>query len=180
MMVGGVAATHEAINDTERSEAHQQLRGHGREAARVFAFFKRRPSPVRSAANWAQYLHYCHLVSHPLDNRLFVRVVIWRFDQEVPHAPHACGGGRSAVAIFYKGVGVGTYLHGKNLNATGISAALPGQTNDLANLVRHIAQGSALSPFISFTKSWDVAEDYARNASLSRPNSTNPAYVWEI
>jgi hypothetical protein len=86
----------------------------------------------------------------------------------------------AAVVVVYKGVGVGTYLHGQNLQSTGITAARPGQSNNLANLVRHVAQGSALSPFISFTKSWDVAEDYARNGGKFRPTSGNPAEVWEV
>lgn len=90
------------------------------------------------------------------------------------------GGSVAAVVVVYKGVGIGTYLHGQNLQSAGITAARPGQSNNLANLVRHIAQGSALSPFISFTKSWDVAEDYARNGGKFRPTSGNPAEVWEV
>src|SRR5262249_56569671 len=35
-------------------------------------------------------------------------------------------------------------------------------------------------PCISLTRSYGVAEDYARNASRARPTAENPAHVYEI
>jgi hypothetical protein len=88
--------------------------------------------------------------------------------------------GRCAVARFYRGVGIGSYHHGIDLRTTGISPRNPGGHYGPTDVMHHIARGTTTSPCISLTKSYGVAEDYARNASRAPPTATNPAYVYEI
>jgi len=84
------------------------------------------------------------------------------------------------VARFYRGVGVGTYHHSIDLRVTGISPANPGAQYNPTTVMHHIARGAVTSPFISLTRSYGVAEDYARNRSRTAPTRTNPAHVYEI
>ena len=81
---------------------------------------------------------------------------------------------------FWKGVGVGTFLHGADLRITGIAPARPGASHSGTSVMQHVAWGSTRSPLISLTKSWDVAKDYARNSGYSPPTAANPAYVYEV
>ena len=80
----------------------------------------------------------------------------------------------------YKGVRIGTFLHGRNLLRTGIAARNARSTVTVGSIEHHIARGTTTSPLISLTKSFGVARDYALTGSLSKPTSTNPAYVYEI
>jgi hypothetical protein len=84
------------------------------------------------------------------------------------------------MTLFYKGVGCGTYLHGTDLRITGIAPRNPGATFNVSTVMNHIARGTTTSPHISLTKSYGVAEQYARNASRIQPTVSNPAYVYEI
>lgn len=80
----------------------------------------------------------------------------------------------------YKGVGLGTYLHGTNLKLTGITARNPGVPPSTSAVEQHIARGTITSPLISLTKSFGVARDYAIDGSFHPPTSANPAHVWEL
>jgi hypothetical protein len=84
------------------------------------------------------------------------------------------------VARFYKGVGVGTHHHGADLRVTGLSPRNPGSPYNPTSVMHHIARGTTTSPLISLTKSYGVAEDYARNASRTLPTAANPARVYEV
>jgi hypothetical protein len=84
------------------------------------------------------------------------------------------------VARFYKGVGVGTHHHGADLRLTGLSPRNPGSPYNPTSVMHHIARGTTTSPLISLTKSYGVAEDYARNASRTPPTAANPARVYEV
>lgn len=44
----------------------------------------------------------------------------------------------------------------------------------------HVALGTTTSPYISLTRSYGVARDYALNSSRARPTASRPAYVYEI
>jgi hypothetical protein len=63
---------------------------------------------------------------------------------------------------------------------TGIAARNAQSSATVGSMENHIARGTTTSPFISLTKSYGVARDYALMGSLSKPSSTNPAYVYEI
>ena len=81
---------------------------------------------------------------------------------------------------FYKGVGVGTFLHPNDLRISGITPAKPAANFDLAAVTQHVSRGVIMSPCISVTRSYAVAEDYARNAATSPPTRVAPAYVYVI
>ena len=81
--------------------------------------------------------------------------------------------------LFYKGVGVGTHHHPTDLRTTGIMPRAPGALDEIA-VQRHIARGTPFSPCISLTRSYGVAENYARNYGLAAPTAARPAYVYEV
>jgi hypothetical protein len=84
------------------------------------------------------------------------------------------------MATFYKGIGVGTHLHATDLRLTGISARNPAAGRSVNALMSHIARGTTTTPFISLTRSYGVARDYAVNASRAMPTASSPAHVYEI
>jgi len=75
---------------------------------------------------------------------------------------------------------VGTFLHPNDLRISGITPAKPAVTFDLAAVTQHVARGVIMSPCISVTRSYAVAEDYARHAATSPPTRVAPAYVYVI
>jgi len=82
-------------------------------------------------------------------------------------------------AVFYRGAGVGTYWHQHDGRLTGFTAHNPTGGRDLAALIGHIRAGTTFSAFISLTRSYGVAFDYAM-AGRKRATKTKPAYVYEI
>ena len=84
------------------------------------------------------------------------------------------------MARFYKGVGVGTYLHQQNLHRSGIQPRQPGAFYNESTIIQHIRLGTFSSPCISLTKSFGVAEAYALEWSKPPATSSNPAFVYEI
>jgi hypothetical protein len=77
-----------------------------------------------------------------------------------------CGtyrGDVSRMTHFYKGVGVGTFLHPTDLRVHGIVPALPGATFNVGMAMQHVRQGPHRTPCVSITRSYAVAESYARN-----------------
>ena len=85
----------------------------------------------------------------------------------------------SPMPIFYRGAGVGTYWHGINVRITGFTARHPGMTPTGDRLMEHIARGAIASPYISLTRSYAVAWDYAVNGTR-RPTEQAPGYVYEV
>ena len=85
------------------------------------------------------------------------------------------------MAIFYKGVGIGTHWHQDENNPLikGFSPRSPGVTPTTDQLMFHIARSTVNSPFISLTRSYGVAWCYAMFGGDELPK-TEPAYVYEI
>jgi len=82
---------------------------------------------------------------------------------------------------YYRGAGVGTYWHPRDARAWGFSAAMPGSTPGPYTIINHVTHQRTLSsPYISLTRSYEVAEHYARFYGTGYPSPTNPAYVYEI
>ena len=54
---------------------------------------------------------------------------------------------------------------------------LPGNVD---SIMRHVALGTTASPYISLTRSYGVAEGYARDAGRAFPTHALPAYVYEF
>lgn len=85
------------------------------------------------------------------------------------------------MALFYRGAGIGTYWHTSDARLSGFTPKSPGTISNTDRLMRHVARGAVNSPYISLTKSYDVAVMYARDASRTMSlTSSNPAYVYEI
>jgi hypothetical protein len=55
----------------------------------------------------------------------------------------------------------------------------PGPSSNISDLMRHIA-GDTESPVVSLTRSYGVAEMYARDFGRSFPTRRNPAYVYAV
>lgn len=83
----------------------------------------------------------------------------------------------------YKGVGVGTFLHGlhkgADLQKTGIASQSPNLSYGHAAMIDHIA-GNTDSPFISVTRSYGIAYNYAIDFSRAVPTATDPAFIVAI
>jgi hypothetical protein len=84
------------------------------------------------------------------------------------------------VPRFYKGVGVGTFFHGTDLRISGLSARSPAASYTVNVAMQHIARATTNSPCISLSRSYGVAEMYARDASRAFPTSANPDFVYEV
>ena len=88
--------------------------------------------------------------------------------------------GYDLMVRIFKGVGVGTFLHSNDLRVTGISSRKPGASPSDISLMSHVARGTTTSPYVSLTRSFGVAPDYAISASAALPTATRPAYVYAI
>jgi len=84
------------------------------------------------------------------------------------------------VAVFYRGAGVNTYWHNNDARISGFIPLSSGTTATVNCLMDHIVYGTVSSPFVSLTRSYGVAWDYAVNAGRQRPTPNNPAYVYRI
>jgi hypothetical protein len=80
---------------------------------------------------------------------------------------------------FYKGVGVGTHLHGADLCLSGLRPRDALMADNVQNLMEHIA-GNTVGPYISLTRSYGVAEAYARDFGRAFPSASIPGYVYAI
>jgi hypothetical protein len=83
----------------------------------------------------------------------------------------------------YKGIGVGTFLHSlhktANLTQVGIPVHSPSLGYGLPAMIDHIG-GNTVSPFISLTRSYGVAYNYAIDYSRMVPTAADPAFVVAI
>lgn len=84
-------------------------------------------------------------------------------------------------ATYYRGAGIGTYWHTRDAEISGLIAASGGATSGPKEIFNHIVnQLVQTSPYISLTRSWEVAESYARYNGYALPSPSVPAYVYEI
>jgi len=90
-----------------------------------------------------------------------------------------CRGDERTMTHFYKGVGVGTFFHPMDLRVTGIDPADRSGRFDDQMAMQHICHGSHRSPCVSVTKSYGVAESYARTG-LGPPSPGVPGYVYVL
>ena len=84
------------------------------------------------------------------------------------------------MATFYRGAGVDTYWHKNDALRLGFTPQDPGASFSCDRLMQHIGRTTTHSKFISLTRSYGVAYDYAMNAGLNWPSKSNPAYIYEI
>jgi hypothetical protein len=85
-----------------------------------------------------------------------------------------------AVAIFYRGAAIGTYWHANDAQLDGFSAQRPSQPPSLDRLMNHIVYGTVTSPYVSLTRSYGIALNYALDFSRTPASASNPAFVYEI
>jgi hypothetical protein len=82
---------------------------------------------------------------------------------------------------YFKGAGVGTYWHIHDAMVLGFHAASPGTPAGVTVIKDHIVyQLVQSSPYISLTRSYEIAEAYARYYGKTLPTATNGAFVYEI
>lgn len=86
------------------------------------------------------------------------------------------------MATFYKGAGVGTHWHANDSRQLGFTARAPEANLSTEALIRHIASGTHNSPYISLTRSYAVAWNYAVRGGTENiiPTKNNPGYVYEL
>lgn len=82
--------------------------------------------------------------------------------------------------IFFRGAGVGTYWNQKDATILGFVAQSPGMQASTAVLMDHIARSTTNSPYISLTRSYGVAESYAKLAGRNFPTAESPGYVYRL
>lgn len=83
------------------------------------------------------------------------------------------------MAIFYRGIPIGSHWHTNDPRHHGFVARDPARSASLDCLMLHIGGGNSASPYISMTRSYGVAEAYAQKA-LRTSSSGEKAYVFEI
>ncbi|RKU29986.1 hypothetical protein C6497_05275 [Candidatus Poribacteria bacterium] len=84
------------------------------------------------------------------------------------------------MAIFYKGAGVGSHWHIHDSRKIGFTARSSESNPSTEVLIEHIATSTLNSPYISVTRSYAVAWNYAMIGETDRPTPDNPAYIYEI
>lgn len=84
--------------------------------------------------------------------------------------------------IFYKGAPVGTHWHSHDAKRTGFRSRRQVANADRSNtqrLMEHIARGTTTSPFISLTRSYEVALTYAQIWQRP-PEIGESGFIYEI
>lgn len=85
------------------------------------------------------------------------------------------------MALFYRGAAKGTYWHLHDARSSGFCAQNPLQNHSLDRLMNHIVFGTVTSPYISLTRSFGIAANYATELwTNTSPSCDDPAYVYEI
>lgn len=86
------------------------------------------------------------------------------------------------MATFYKGAGVGTHWHANDSRQIGFTARSPETNPSTEALIHHIASGTHNSPYISLTRSYAVAWNYAMRGGTADiiPTKNNPGYVYAL
>ena len=84
------------------------------------------------------------------------------------------------MATFYKGAGVGTHWHIHDSREVGFEARSPTTQPTIKALITHVAEGTTNSPYISLTRSYAVAWDYAVRGGTDIRTLDKRGYVYEI
>jgi hypothetical protein len=86
------------------------------------------------------------------------------------------------MTLFYKGVAAGTFHHSHDLRLIGLAPRHPGGAPGLSSIISHIRRGPAVgvSPYISLTRSYGIAADYAHSARFHPSLALGHVYVIEI
>ena len=85
-----------------------------------------------------------------------------------------------ALAICCRGAAIGTYWHANDARLAGFTPQQPSQQASLDRLMNHMVYGTLTSPYVSPTRSYGIAWNYALDFSRTPASATNPAFVYEI
>lgn len=78
--------------------------------------------------------------------------------------------------IFYKGARPGSHWHTTDARARGFTPRASTMLLNADRLMQHIARGNADTPYISLTRSYGIAVDYAKVGAAQG----DPGFVYEI
>lgn len=85
---------------------------------------------------------------------------------------------------YYKGAALGSHWHSQDARLTGLYATSPGTGTAVftGSTINHVLNNSVSSPFLSLSKSYEIALDYALLTGVAAqiPTPSNPAFVYEI
>lgn len=84
------------------------------------------------------------------------------------------------MATFYKGAGVGTHWHINDSREVGFEAISPTTRPTIEALITHVAKSTANSPYISLTRSYAVAWNYAVRGGTDIRTLDKRGCVYEI
>jgi hypothetical protein len=85
------------------------------------------------------------------------------------------------MARYYRGAGIRTHWHSNDARTTGFSAAQVGTPAGQQAIINHVSFAlTDRSPYISMTRSYEVAEHYAKYFGHEYPSAGAPAFVYEI
>ena len=84
------------------------------------------------------------------------------------------------MATFYKGAGVGTHWHINDSREGGFEARSPTTRPTIEALITHVAKSTANSPYISLTRSYAVAWNYAVRGGTDIRTLDKRGCVYEI
>ena len=87
---------------------------------------------------------------------------------------------KEGYGYIYKGAGLGTHWHSHDSCRVGFTARSPETGPSTAMLINHVATGTVNSPYISLTRSYAVAWDYAMSGGADVPTPDKPGYIYEI
>jgi hypothetical protein len=86
------------------------------------------------------------------------------------------------MARYFKGAALGSHWHLNDARLSGFTAINVANSHSGAAIINHIVHGTSNSPYVSITKSWMMALQYARQSRLPDVAATAnlPAYIYEI
>jgi hypothetical protein len=82
--------------------------------------------------------------------------------------------------IFCKGAGLGTHWRSTDARRMGFFARAPRNPMSRDRLLQHVGGSTQATPFISLTRSYAIAFDYAQKGGRGFPSEAQPAYVYEV
>ena len=84
------------------------------------------------------------------------------------------------MAVFYRGAGLGTHWWLNDARAGGFAARAPRNPSSVDRLMQHVGGSTQTTPFISLTRSYAVAWDYAVKGGRGYPSRKAPAFIYEV
>jgi hypothetical protein len=84
------------------------------------------------------------------------------------------------MALFYRGAGIGSHWYNNDARVSGFAPHSPGATPSIDRVMYHVARGSTVSPYISFSRSFGIARADGITGKSGFATAARPGYVYEI